>query len=143
MLGSADGWHIKRDIIDLLLDRNFMQCAKTPVSNIHDLAAYQGFLYINDGQLCAIYDFATRFPGIIVLDKASFPFWIDKYLMTQLFAQDPVLAGIKPKWGNYKKEYTPDLAAKILTDLACDMFVIKPRGEFLGNGVIITPKEKL
>jgi hypothetical protein len=143
MLGSSALWQTKHDIIHLLTDQNFMQRAKMLPADMSDLSSYQGFLYINGAQLCAIYDFEKRFPGIIVLDKSSFPFWIDKYLMTQLFAQDPVLTSIKPKWGNYKKNYTTDLAARIADDLNCDMFVIKPRGEFLGNGVIIVSRDSL
>lgn len=63
--------------------------------------------------------------------------------MTQLFAEDELLSTFKPKWGNYKKNYTKELAAHIAHDLQCDTFVIKPRGEFLGKGVIITQKENL
>ena len=120
-----------------------MDQAKQPVENTHDCSSYQGFLYINWSQLYAIYDFEKRFPGMIVLDKSSFPFWIDKYKMTQLFAQDEVLSAFKPKWGNYKKTYTKELAMQIANDLGCEIFVIKPRGEFLGNGVIITKKNTL
>ena len=80
---------------------------------------------------------------MLVMDKSSFPFWIDKYLMTQLFAEDEVLTTLKPKWGSYKKIYTPQLADHIAHDLGCDTFVIKPRGQFLGKGVIITQNQDL
>lgn len=80
---------------------------------------------------------------MIVMDKSSFPFWIDKFKMTQLFALDQALTTIKPRWGNYKKIYSKELASKIAHDLKCDTFVIKPRGQFLGNGVIITKREDL
>jgi hypothetical protein len=63
--------------------------------------------------------------------------------MTKLFAQDEVLSTFKPKWGSYEKVYSKDLAAKIADDLQCDIFVIKPRGEFLGKGVIITQRKDL
>lgn len=142
-LVDSASWHSSRDLIALLSDPNFLNQAKQPVSDIYDLSSYQGFLYINWSHLCAIYDFEKRFPGMIVLDKSSFPLWIDKYLMTQLFAEDELLATFKPKWGNYKKEYTPELATQIAHDLQCDTFVIKPRGEFLGKGVIITQRENL
>src|SRR6185295_473621 len=66
-----------------------------------------------------------------------------KYKMSLLFRTDPVLAKIKPEWQLYKKEYSPDLAAKIIQDLGGDAFVIKPRGAFLGNGVIIVSREDL
>jgi hypothetical protein len=142
-LASSSFWHSSKDLIALLSDPDFMHQAKQPVIDIYDLSSYQGFLYINWSHLCALYDFEKRFPGMIVLDKSSFPFWIDKYQMTQLFAQDELLATFKPKWGNYKKNYTKELATQIACDLQCDTFVIKPRGEFLGKGVIIIKKENL
>jgi hypothetical protein len=63
--------------------------------------------------------------------------------MTQLLDADPSLAAIKPRWGSYTKAYSPGLAAKICQDLQCDTFVIKPRGAFLGHGVIIVKKDEL
>jgi hypothetical protein len=120
-----------------------MQQAKQPVTDMYDLSSYQGFLYSNWSHLCVIDDFEKRFPGVVVIDKSSFPFWIDKYQMTRLFAQDEILSTFKPKWSNYKKEYTPNLAAQIALDLQCDTFVIKPRGEFMGKGVIIVQRQDL
>jgi hypothetical protein len=142
-LARSSFWRSPKDIIDLLSDPNFMNQAKQPVSDMYDLSSYQGFLYINWSQLYAISDFEKRFPGMIVIDKSSFPFWIDKYQMTRLFAEDKLLSTFKPKWGNYKKIYHKELATKIADDLQCDTFVIKPRGEFEGRGVIITPKQNL
>lgn len=142
LAGSAS-WHNPKDMIGLFSDQKFKQQSKQPPTDEHDLSAYNGFLYISWGQLSAIYDFEERLPGIVVIDKSSFPFWIDKYRMTQLFAQDKQLAALKPKWGNYKKIYTKDLATRIMSDLACDTFVIKPHGHFMGKGVIITNKQDL
>lgn|GEM_PF-921582 len=142
-LACSACWHRTKDIIELLRNPDFMHQAKQPVKDRYDCSSYQGFLYINWSQLYPIYDFQKRFPGMIVIDKSSFPFWIDKYTMTALFAQDELLATLKPRWGNYKKIYTKELAAQIAQDLHGDIFVIKPRGEFLGNGVIITKRENL
>lgn len=142
-LASSELWHSPKNIIDLFSDQNFMHQAKQPVPDMYDLSSYQGFLYVNWSQLCAICDFGKRFPGMIILDKSSFPFWIDKYEMTKLFQDDALLSTFKPKWGNYKKMYSPELAVKIADDLGGDTFVIKPRGEFLGKGVIITQRQNL
>jgi len=142
-LTASPFWRSPKDIVALFSDQNFMKQAREPVEDIYDLLSYQGFLYINWSQLYVISDFEKRFPGMIVMDKSSFPFWIDKYRMTQLFAEDKLLSTFKPRWGNYKKIYIKDLAAKIADDLQCDIFVIKPRGEFLGKGVIITQKQNL
>lgn len=142
-LGSSSYWQSPQDMIALVSDVNFINCAKQAPTDIYDLSSYQGFLYANGSDLCVIDDFAQRFPGMIVIDKSSFPFWVDKYQMTKLFAEDELLSTFKPKWGNYKKNYTPELAAQIAHDLACDTFVIKPRGEFMGKGVIIVSRQDL
>lgn len=142
-LASSVNWKNPKDLIALFSDSNFMNQAKQPVKNIDDLASYQGFLYVNWSQFSAITDYEKRFPGLVIIDKSSFPFWIDKYLMTKLFREDGRLAILKPKWGHYKKNYTKELAKKIEEDLQCDIFVIKPRGEFLGKGVIIVEKKDL
>lgn len=142
-LGSASSWRNPKDMIALFSDEHFKQQAKQPAANAHDLSTYQGFLYISWGQLSVIYDYEKRLPGVVVMDKSSFPFWIDKYRMTQLFADDRLLSRFKPKWGNYKKVYTKKLATKIVSDLGGDTFVIKPHGHFMGRGVIITTKQDL
>ncbi len=142
-LATVPTWHTPKDIIALFSDPDFKQRAKQHPTDIHDLATYQGFLYFSWSQLQVIYDFEKRLPGMVVIDKSSFPFWIDKYRMTRLFKDDAVLAALKPKWGNYKKRYTKNLATKIAADLSCDTFVIKPRGNFMGKGVIITPRQDL
>jgi hypothetical protein len=94
-------------------------------------------------KLSVIYDFNTRLAGMVPIDKSSFPLWIDKYRITQLFAEDKVLAELKPKWGNYKKMYTKKLADTIAAELGSETFVIKPRGNFMGKSVIITQRQDL
>jgi hypothetical protein len=142
-LAGSSHWRNPKDLMALFSDKEFRDAAKQPPSDVHDLSAYKGFLYINWTKLSVIHDFDTRLAGVVPIDKSSFPFWIDKYRMTQLFADDEILSGFKPKWGNYKKVYTKKLAAKIINDLACDTFVIKPHGRFMGKGVIITNKQDL
>ncbi len=142
-LAESPFWQNPNDMIALFSDQHFKQQSKLPATDVHDLSSYGGLLYISWAQLSAIYDFEQRLPGMVVVDKSSFPFWIDKYRMTQLFAQDPVLSTYKPKWGNYKKVYTKKLATSIINDLGCEMFVIKPHGHFMGKGVIITSAQDL
>lgn len=142
-LAGSEAWENPKDLIGLFSDPAFLSQSKQPVADTHDMSAYQGFLYTSWSQLAVITDFETRIPGMVIVDKSSFPFWVDKYLMTDLFANDDKLSGLKPRWGNYKKVYTKDLAATIADDLQCDTFVIKPRGEFMGKGVIIAQKKDL
>lgn len=142
-LVHSSSWQYSEDLIALVSNQYFKNQAQQSVADIYDLSSYQGFLYSNGSQICVIDDFETRFPGMVVIDKSSFPFWIDKYRMTQLFQEDDVLSTFKPKWGNYQKKYTKELAIRIADDLQCDTFVIKPRGEFQGRGVIIVQKQNL
>lgn len=142
-LASSSNWHNPKDIMALFSDKEFRDTAKLPPSDIYDLSTYKGFLYINWTKLSVIYDFNTRLAGVVPIDKSSFPFWIDKYRMTQLFAEDEVLTKLKPKWGNYKKIYTKKLASTIARELGSETFVIKPRGNFMGKGVIITGRQDL
>lgn len=142
-LADSSFWHNPKDIIALFSDQNFRLQSKEQPKDIYDMSTYPAFLYMSWSQLSAIYDFETRLPGIIPIDKSSFPFWIDKHRMTRLFREDETLSTYKPKWGNYNKRYTKALAAKIADDLGCDTFVIKPHGHFMGNGVIITDKQHL
>ena len=142
-LAHSVDWRDRKDLIALFSDEDFKSRAKQPAKDIYDLSSYQGFLYINWSQLSVIHDFEQRLPGMVVVDKSSFPLWIDKYRMTRLFAEDELLSTIKPKWGNYKKIYTKKLAATITNDLQCDTFVIKPRGQFMGRGVIIIQAQDL
>ncbi|HSX06800.1 MAG TPA: hypothetical protein VLG92_03705 [Candidatus Saccharimonadia bacterium] len=136
-------WRNPKDLIALFSDEDFKRRSKLPPKDRYDLASYQGFLYASWSQFSVIYDFEQRLPGMVMVDKSSFPFWIDKYRMTRLFAEDEQLAAIKPRWGNYKKIYSKRLAEKITQELHCDTFVIKPRGNFMGKGVIITSGEDL
>lgn len=142
-LASSPLWQKCPDILALFSNPLFLHQAQQLPSSTYDCWSYQGFLYINWSQLCAIPDFEKRFPGMIIVDKSSFPFWIDKYSMTQLFAADELLSPLKPRWGLYKKRYTKELATHIADDLQCTTFVIKPRGQFLGKGVIITSQHDL
>jgi hypothetical protein len=142
-LASSSDWRNPKDLIALFSDEDFKNRAKQPAADIYDLSSYQGFLYSNWAQLSVIHDFEKRLPGMVVVDKSSFPLWVDKYRMTRLFAEDELLSTIKPRWGNYKKTYTKKLATKIANELRCDTFVIKPRGQFMGRGVIIVQEQDL
>lgn len=142
-LGGSANWRVPKDLITLFSDTEFKAKAKQAATDVHDISTYTGFLYSSWSEFSTIYDFEDRLPGMVVLDKSSFPFWIDKQLMTELFKEDVLLSSLKPKWGSYKKEFNKGLADKIAKDLDCETFVIKPRGNFLGAGVIIVQKNDL
>jgi len=142
LLLSAPEWHIHSRIRFIEKDPFFRQLGNQPAEDPHNIQNYSGFLSARVARINH-QDFAKKYPGIIVIDAASAPFWGDKYKMTQLFSRNETLATFKPKWNLYEKKYSPALAKKIIRDLPCDTFVIKPRGAYLGNGVIIVSQEDL
>jgi hypothetical protein len=142
-LDAAPTWHRPKDLIALFSDQDFKDASKHSPTDLHDISTYSGLLYTSWAQLSVIYDFEERLPGVVAIDKSSFTVWIDKYRMTRLFAEDARLATIKPKWGNYKKTYKKNLAATIADELGGETFVIKPRGNFLGKGVILVQRKDL
>ena len=143
VLNQAPGWRTRDHLDEMLTDPDFLANARNVPNDPHDISSYSGFLYSCWSPLLSQETFEAKYPGVVVIDKSSFPFWIDKYKMTTLFLANERLASSKPKWGNYPKKYSLHLAEQIISDLQCDTFVIKPRGAFLGNGVIIVEKENL
>ncbi|MBS0654302.1 MAG: hypothetical protein JSR46_00865 [Verrucomicrobia bacterium] len=124
-------------------DPAFMQAAATPPQHPDSIDSYQGMVFARADVFESYSDFCKKYPGIIVAGAPSFPYWIDKYKMSLLFTRDPVVAKVKPEWGLYPSQYSETLAQTIMSDIPADRFVIKPRGAFEGNGVIIVAKEEL
>ncbi len=136
-------WSVKSNIKKLLADSDFIESAHLPVHDPYDLYQYHGLLYIRPSKNINIRLLQQNYPGILIMDMPTHSYWIDKYKMSELFNRNPTLSKYKPKWGLYPKEYSEDLAKTIIDELKCDIFVIKPRGAFLGNGVIIVSKKDL
>jgi hypothetical protein len=85
--------------------------------------------------------FKKKYPQCIVLGDASTEFVRSKNQTNLLFLDD--LACYKPKFNVYAKKYNTMLAQTIISDIACDIFVIKPVNSSLGYGIIIVEKENL
>ena len=143
LLSSAPEWHTFSHLKHISKDPLFSKQASLPVFDPYNIHSYHGCLFVRPSDFKNVDAFLEKHPGIIVMDRATFPYWVDKYKMTELFAKNETLASFKPKWGLYSKQYTPHLANQIVKDIGGDIFVIKPRGTFLGNGVIIVKKENL
>ncbi|MCE5294917.1 MAG: hypothetical protein LLF94_09950 [Chlamydiales bacterium] len=132
------------DILPLLLhDAAFLELAKTPPEDPYSIASYKGMLYARKSPLYDLEELQKELPGILFIDLPTHAYWEDKYKMSQLFKQNPQLTRIKPEWKLYEKKYSATLAAEIVSDIPAETYVIKPRGAFLGNGVILVSKEDL
>lgn len=143
LLESVPEWHTFSHLKQLKKNSYFIKQSTLPVYDPHNIHSYHGCLYVRPTDFKDLDVFLEKHPGMIVMDRATFPYWVDKYKMSKLFTQNETLASFKPKWNLYSKQYTPALANQIVNDLGGDIFVIKPRSTFLGNGVIIVEKENL
>lgn len=136
-------WNIVKTLKQLKSDPIFLANAAQPVENPFDISCYHGLVYLSQSVFSDLDAFRLQFPGVIFMDAAVRNYWVDKYKMSLLFTRNPELSKFKPRWKLYPKKYTSNLAKTIINDLQCDRFVIKPRDEFKGKGVIIVDKEKL
>ena len=143
LMTKSPFWSTQYSNGSLFNDPELLYLGRKPVFDPSDISNYHGLLYISPQLVHSYKALDQALPGLLVIDRASFPCWVDKYKMTRLFSLNPVLANFKPKWGLYGKKYTPQLASTIIKDLGGEMFVIKPRGAFLGYGVIVVAKSEL
>lgn len=121
----------------------FSSYSKISPSNPDDLSSYEGVLYTRIGNIRNLDDFRKTNPGIVVIDAATAPFWIDKKKMSELFTRNSGLSRYKPCWKSYSKVYSKDLAQTICQDIPGKCVVIKPLHSFSGDGVIVLDKTQL
>lgn len=143
LFDNQENWHVKKRKQDIFRDSEFLEAAvRNPVdpSRIED---YSGFVYLKCTSLSRLDQMQHLYPGIVFIDRATSPYWIDKVKVSALFELDPMLSSIKPKWNTYPTVYSSGLASKIKEELGSDLFVIKPKGCFLGRGVIIVSEQML
>ncbi len=141
-LKQSHHWKDKKLFTLILKDSEFQKTAQHVPLDPYSVVSYTGMVYVKPKSIQNHEIFSKKYPGIIVIDAATHPYWVDKYKMSCLF-NNPLLSKIKPEWGVYPKTYSKQLADQIIQDIKGDAFVIKPRGAFLGNGVIIVSKEDL
>lgn len=140
---KSGGWKEAESFEELLKNPEFLEEARVAPDDPHNIASYKAFVYASAPDLVDVDNLSSEFPGVLFIDRPTFNYWKDKYLMSLLFRKSPELASVKPEWGLYPKKYTRDLAAQIMNDIPAEAYVIKPRSAFLGAGVIIVSKEDL
>ncbi|MFQ5729472.1 MAG: hypothetical protein ACE5GN_03835, partial [Waddliaceae bacterium] len=137
------GWIPLKRIDELSDNPMYKQRAALPVQDPHDVRDYHGILYARPSSIGSYSKFRQDCPGIIILDAKTFPYWVDKYKMSVLFSKNQELTKFKPQWGLYPKKYSKNLAGSIIDDIGGEVFVIKPRSSFKGNGIIIAERKEL
>ena len=120
----------------------YLQFNSLPVENSDRIENYQGFIFAN-AYTSNNFSPSLEPKSIILIDRATLPVWKDKYKVSLCFRGTPQLESCKPRWNLYPTKYSPDLASRIANEIGSDRFVIKPRGKFKGNGVIIVDKKDL
>ncbi len=143
LFADQENWHAFKKRQDIYNDPDFLSVAElmpADPENIHD---YHGFVYEKCISKAKGDKLHEDYPGIVFVDRAVIPYWIDKAKVSALFEMDPVLQEIKPRWSTYPTHYTSSLAKKIKDELQTEKFVIKPKGAFLGRGVIIVSADEL
>lgn len=140
---NENGWDLQRSLKVLLRNHAFLRIARSPPRDPCSIDSYAGIVYATCDMAKNANRYREAYPGILFIDAATLPYWIDKYKMNLLFNQNHLLKGYKADWELYPKKYDPRLAEKIQKKMPSELYVIKPRGEFKGKGVIIVASENL
>ncbi len=140
---AAKGWGLERSIKTLAKDPAFLECAELPPVDLSSIASYGGIVYAACDVVRDFNFFRNAYPGVLFIDAATLPYWIDKHKMNVLFNQNAELKEYKADWELYPKKYDSLLAERIQKKMPSELYVIKPRREFLGNGVIVVADKEL
>lgn len=136
-------WTSIKNVEDLETKRRFLTSAALPVDDPMDLSSYHGFVILRPRKTDDRESFRNKYPGVVVVDNATYMYRRDKLMMTELLMGNPLTEKHKPKWGIYSREFQPGLADRIKQDIGSDILVIKPLDAFKGYGIIILNKEDL
>lgn len=131
------GWEVFKDFDALVASSTFRDKSKIRPLDPTSITNYQGIAYVRSKWVLSREEFYKKYPGIVLMDGALFPYAGDKYVMNHLMSQVKEAAKIKPNWGLYEKKYSSNLVTRILKDISSEYLVIKPRRASKGNGVII------
>lgn len=140
---AAKGWKIQQSMKTLAKNPEFLACAALPPADPSTIASYACIAYATCDIAKHFDTYHSTYPGALFLDAATLPYWVDKYKMSMLFNYNDELKKYKADWRLYPKTYEPQLAEKIHAEMPSELYVIKPRKEFLGNGVIIVTNAEL
>lgn len=137
-------WRSSRSLFQAISQGDdWVEEALHPPYDSNKLLDYPIILYAKIHNTEEIKDFYSKFPGMVLIDKAFVPYMYDKYKQSLLFNGHPLLKNIKPRWGLFPKRYTAGLANEIKREIPTDKLVIKPRSANCGKGVIIVHKDDL
>lgn len=140
---SDKEWELQETIKKLFKNPQFLDDAVVNPSDPTSIDAYSCLVYGTHDLVKNFDRHHEAYPGALFIDAATFPYWVNKEKMSALFNQNTELKGYKADWEVYPKTYDSDLAARIKENMPSELYVIKPKGEFLANGVIVVESEEL
>lgn len=132
---SENGWEIHQSFDKISKIDSFIECAKVYPENPSSILSYKGLVYCTSDMLNNLNP--NLYPGILFIDGATIPYWVDKYKMNSLFDKNNDLKQYKADWMLCSRTYDPSLIINIYEKMPAEYYVIKPRKQFLGNGIII------
>lgn len=114
-----------------LKDPLFLEYAVMRPVNPFSITSYAGIVYADFDVARNFDSYRKAYPGIIFIDAAIFPYWMDKYKMNALFDMNDELKKYKADWRLYPKKYDAFLSERIQQEMPAQFYVIKPRRETL------------
>lgn len=139
----ATEWASQDSIKTLLKDPIFLKCAALPPMTPFSITSYSGIFYGDYEIVQNSNSYYTAHPGVLFVDAAILPYWGDKYKMNALFELNIELKTYKAEWRLYPKKYDRLLSETIQEEMPSELYVIKPRREFLAAGVIVVANKDL
>lgn len=139
----TDEWEFHESFKSVTQSPIFLELSAITPADPYNIESYGGMAYADHYVVQNIETFRKLCPGIVFINAAILPYWVDKQQMSQLFESSQELKQYKADWKVYDKKYDPALAENIQQDMPSDLYVIKPRKEFLANGVIVVTSKDL
>lgn len=136
------GWLYHRSMRTLSRDAIFLDYAKSQNNNTSSISSYKAIVYATRDIVNDFNFYSASFPGVLFIDAASLPYWLDKNKMNILFNTSDELKLCKADWLICSKSDVT-LVERLQREMPSSYYVIKPQGEFLGNGVIVVANEDL
>jgi len=136
-------WDVKQSFNKIIKDLTFLNNASLDPVNPFFITSYYGMVFADFNIVHNFNFYHKTYPGILFVNAATFPYWKDKYKMNALFNKNDELKKYKADWRLYEKKYNSLLSERIQNDMPSQFYVIKPRSEFLANGVIVVENKDL
>lgn len=83
------------------------------------------------------------YPNAILLDNATRPFVLNKFMTHLLFMNDPEIEHYRPGCKIIPSQYTTTMASEIINEIPAERYVIKPMNAFHGKGIIFVEQKDL